>query len=532
MRNKEEILCRNFKPKITAQYERIFSYDINDTLDRRFFLDLYLLRCDFYGLTHILEELSVNQLFLLQKNTRRLFEEGVSIIKKMDPLRLENVLDTLEIFIHNIFQKKYNNFVSDIVFIISGFDNIDAIFMDFATSLDALIQKEPKVILRTKALKLCLCTICHGFNSNIVSYFHQKDFFPSIIKYIIDPNTFSTAFLAFLFLGILVNNKKFESQNIYQTRLGDFVDSNAMQLIINIISTICIECKNQYISFQNNESDNMRKIKSILKYFNSMLMDSNKYKHAFQDSSFVCLENDLIKEETPFSQFISFTSYLLQHQSRSSRASCYARLALLIIRILVDNDDCFSALASDTNSSVIHLCRQKQPFLPLVKKYHWQEIWKFFMHFIVFLLMNVKTLKDHSHINELILISLNFISLCITRGENFLFEFKNFEDLIYRLIQNGDIVRKFIKTYKIELPSSKTILSVSEYYENLLSKKYKSSELSPEKVIATIKEGYNSFDLNLEDNKEYTVPFKETKERIFLKSIARIVVLDADRLQL
>ncbi|KAG4302799.1 hypothetical protein PCK1_000959 [Pneumocystis canis] len=152
------------------------------------------------------------------------------------------------------------------------------------------------------------------------------------------------------------------------------------------------------------------------------------------------------------------------------------------------------------------------------------------MHFIVFLLVNVETLKERLHMDELILISLNFISLCITRGENFLFEFKNFENLIYSLIQNGDIVRKFIKTYKIELPSSKTILLVSEYYENLLSKKYKSSELSPEKVIATIEEGYNAFDLNLVENKEYAIPFKEAKERIFLKSMARIVVLDADRL--
>lgn len=157
------------------------------------------------------------------------------------------------------------------------------------------------------------------------------------------------------------------------------------------------------------------------------------------------------------------------------------------------------------------------------------------MRFIMFLLTNAKTLKQHSRIDELISILLNFISLCVTRGENFFLDFKNFEDLIYKLIQNGDTVRKFIKAYEMESSSSKAILLVTEYYENLLSKKYKPHELSPEKVTAAIKEGYGLFNLNLIENNEYNeynVRFKEAKERVFLKSIARIVVSDADRSQL
>ncbi|CCJ30995.1 unnamed protein product [Pneumocystis jirovecii] len=578
---KGKVFQRNFKPKIVAQYERVFHKEKGGTLDRRFFLDLYLLECDLQELESILEELTGDQLLflqvcyvcfhwfyghILQNNTRGLFMEGVSIIKKADPLRLENVLDVVK-------------------------NKLE----DFVTSLEVLIQKESKAILRTKALRLCLCTVCHGFNSNIVSYFHHKDFFPSIIKYITDPSTFSTAFLAFLFLGVLANNKKFESQNLYQTRLSDFVDNNTMQLIVHIISTICIECKNEYISLQNNGSDNAWGFMNILTYFNDMFFNLNNHKSISENSDNVSSENGVFslpsfkaaillpmydfinvnkafcyifitigssannsEIETPFSQFISFTSYLLEYQSFSLRAGYYARLALLIIHILVDDDGCFAALASDANSSVVHLCRQKQSFLPLAKnkrilllaifdslimglehnlkrnldienlhvqillniisslekkkirlEYHWQGVWRFLMRFIMFLLTNAKTLKQHSRIDELISILLNFISLCVTR------------DLIYKLIQNGDTVRKFIKAYEMESSSSKAILLPHE--------------LSPEKVTAAIKEGYGLFNLNLIENNEYNeynVRFKEAKERVFLKSIARIVVSDADRSQL
>ncbi|KAG4305433.1 hypothetical protein PORY_000989 [Pneumocystis oryctolagi] len=619
MGKKEKVNLRDFKLKIIAQYQRIFNNQRNDPLERRFFMDMYLLQCNFDELKSILDELSVDQLLLLQNNTRCLFKEGVSIIKKVDLLRLENVLDTLEIFIRSVFQKKYNNFTSDVVFIIAGLDNIDSIFMDFVISLDALIQKESRAVLRTKALRLCLCTACHGFNSNVVSYFHYKDFFPSIIKYITDPDTFSTAFLAFLFLGVLANNKKFESQNLYQTRLSDFVDNSTMRLIVNIISVICMECRNEYIFLKNNGPDNMWGIKNILTYFNDMF-SPDYYKPVFENSCFISSENgafmlpgykasillpmyDFINTnkafcyifittrsstndleiETPFSQFISFTSYLLEYQCLSLRASHYARLALLIIHILVSDNDCFLALANEANGSVVHLCRRKHSFLPLVKdkrilllaifdsliismdynlkrkldiekyilqaqillniisileekkiklEYHWQDVWRFFMHFIMFLLANSKTFKQLPRIDELVSILLNFISLCIIRGENFLLEFKFFEDLVYKLIQNGDIVKKFIKTYEIESSSSKIILLVTEYYENFLLKKYKPHELSPEKIIAAIKEGYGLFNLNLAENNEYIVPFKETKECVFLKSVARVAVLDADRLQL
>ncbi|EMR08894.1 hypothetical protein PNEG_02677 [Pneumocystis murina B123] len=595
MNNKDKLIKRNFQPKILAQYERIFNKTSDEILEDQFFKDLYILRSDLRELESILEELSPDDLLKLQNNIRNLFKKGVLIMKDMDPLRIENALDTLKVFLRIILQKKYNNFTSDVVHIISGLDNIDKIFMDFVISLETLIQKETSVILRTKALSLSLCTVCHGFNSNIISYFQYRDFFPSIIKYITDPSTFSTAFLAFLFLGVLANNKKFESQNLYQTRLSDFVDNNAMQLIIDIISRICIECKNEYIYLQNNESDNIWNITNLLTYFNDIFFTSNNHKSASLDTTIILSENGFSKlpsckaaillpiydfinvnkafcyifitfksptnnseTESPFSQFISFTSYLLEYQSQSLRASYYARLALLIIHILIDDDGCFDSLVNDANSSIVYLCRQKHPFLPLIKtkrilllaifdalissldhnlkrnldiekyilqirillniisslekrkcrlEYHWQEVWKFFMHFIMFLLANSEILKQNSHIEELVLISFNFISLCITRGENFLLEFKDFEDLIYKLVQNGDIIRNFIKIYKVNAASAKTILLISEYYENLL-KKYKSHELSPKKVMAIIKEGYGKYRIyySLQGNKRTGFP--------------------------
>ncbi|KTW28519.1 hypothetical protein T552_01778 [Pneumocystis carinii B80] len=584
---------RKFQPKILAQYERIFCKTGEEMLDDQFMQDLYVMRSNLKELERILKGLSPDDLLRRQNNIRNMFKKGVLIMRNMDMLRVGNVLDTLKVFLRVILQKKYNNFTLDVVHIISGLDNIEKIFMDFVISLEGMIQKETNVILRTKALNLSLCTVCHGFNSDIISYFQYKDFFPSIIKYITDPNTFSSAFLAFLFLGVLANNKKFESQNLYQTRLSDFVDNNAMELIIDIISRICIECKSEYIYLQNNESDNIWNITNLLTYFNDIFFSSNSHKSTSLDTSIIISEDGFSKlpsckaaillpiydfinvnkafcyifitfksstsdseAESPFSQFISFTSYLLEYQSQSLRASHYARLALLIIYILIDDDGCFDALVRDTNSSVVYLCRQKQPLLPLIKskrilllaildalissldhnlkrnldiekyilqvkillniisslekrkcrlEYHWKEVWKFLMHFIIFLSANAEILKQSSHIEELISILFNLVSLCITRGENFLLEFKDFEDLIYKLIQNGDIIRNFIKIYKVNVPSAKTIHLVSEYYENLLNK-YKSHELSSKKVMDIIKEGYGSFDLNLIENKETSFP--------------------------
>jgi hypothetical protein len=71
-------------------------------------------------------------------------------------------------------------------------------------------------------------------------------------------------------------------------------------------------------------------------------------------------------EESPFSSFLSLTSYLLQHAYRSERVTQYAEMNLFTLRILVEDPVLCKRICSDDNKRTVRLCRQRQPYLPLV----------------------------------------------------------------------------------------------------------------------------------------------------------------------
>lgn len=72
-------------------------------------------------------------------------------------------------------------------------------------------------------------------------------------------------------------------------------------------------------------------------------------------------------DDPPLSAYLSLTSYLLQHAHRSTRAALYTYLSLFILQILVEDQLLVKRLCSDDNKISVRLCRQRQPFLPLVK---------------------------------------------------------------------------------------------------------------------------------------------------------------------
>lgn len=71
-------------------------------------------------------------------------------------------------------------------------------------------------------------------------------------------------------------------------------------------------------------------------------------------------------EEAPFSSFLSLASYLLQHAYRSVRVAHYAELNLFTIRILVEDPTLCKHICSEDGKRKVRLCRQRQPYLPLV----------------------------------------------------------------------------------------------------------------------------------------------------------------------
>lgn len=80
----------------------------------------------------------------------------------------------------------------------------------------------------------------------------------------------------------------------------------------------------------------------------------------------VTSEPEKRNEEAPISSFFSLTSYLLQHAYRSSRVTQYAELNLFIIRIFVEDPVLCKRLCSDEGKRAVRLCRQRQPYLPVV----------------------------------------------------------------------------------------------------------------------------------------------------------------------
>lgn len=77
--------------------------------------------------------------------------------------------------------------------------------------------------------------------------------------------------------------------------------------------------------------------------------------------------NTCIIVESPICSYISLTSYLLHHAHRSSRSSLYARLNLLVLRILLEDQALCKRLISDETKAFVRLCRQKPPHLPVVR---------------------------------------------------------------------------------------------------------------------------------------------------------------------
>lgn len=81
----------------------------------------------------------------------------------------------------------------------------------------------------------------------------------------------------------------------------------------------------------------------------------------------VTLQAEKKGDPSPLSSYLSLTSYLFQHAHRSTRAALYTYLSLFILQILIEDQLLVKRLCSDENKVSVRLCRQRPPYLPLVK---------------------------------------------------------------------------------------------------------------------------------------------------------------------
>jgi hypothetical protein len=79
------------------------------------------------------------------------------------------------------------------------------------------------------------------------------------------------------------------------------------------------------------------------------------------------LQSEKKTDASPLSAYLSLASYLFQHAHRSARAALYSYLSLFILQILVEDQALVKRLCSEESKLAVRLCRQRQPYLPLVK---------------------------------------------------------------------------------------------------------------------------------------------------------------------
>ena len=59
----------------------------------------------------------------------------------------------------------------------------------------------------------------------------------------------------FLLLGILANYNKFEFQNPYRVRLGDFVNENVIKKVIDCVGRACASARDAYVAIQDDSPE-------------------------------------------------------------------------------------------------------------------------------------------------------------------------------------------------------------------------------------------------------------------------------------
>lgn len=147
--------------------------------------------------------------------------------------------------------KKYTNPSSDIINVLAGLDQVDAVFTDFVATIDITIRTGRTLEIRQKTIDVALSVVSGAYQTGLLSYFTHRDLFPSLMKFIQDSDMSDRTFKPFVLLGLLANYNKFESQNPYRLRLEDFVNEGTIQKVIRSIGATCAASRSKYVEIQD-----------------------------------------------------------------------------------------------------------------------------------------------------------------------------------------------------------------------------------------------------------------------------------------
>ncbi|KAF2866097.1 hypothetical protein BDV95DRAFT_211991 [Massariosphaeria phaeospora] len=605
-----------FQPKIVQLYETLFREDDDEhDLSDGFWEEFFLLRPDAASLKQILSSIDSDEMLHLQAHSQQLFLRAILRMKQATAPADENALDTLTVFLDSALTKRYTNPSSDIIAVLAGLHDADAVMSDFVATLDTIIRNGRSLTLRLKAVRTTLSITAAGFQTALPSYFTHRDLFPSLMKYIQDCDDDTRVLPAFYLLGLLVNYNKFEFQNPYRLRLDDFVNDGIIQKMMASFGASCLAIRDAYVAVQEDMPEGWT-LGSTLNYLSlgvlapasrpttpvpapdeakslfaalpgpeiGVLLSTYDFANANKVFCFnlISMQPSSKGDTSPMSAFLSLTSYLFQHAHRSNRASQYTYLSLFILHILVEDQPLVKRLCSDDAKISVRLCRQRQPYLPLIRgdrnpgavildlmvdginhnlrrrldvdfyilclgvllrlmsylsrakvriAYHWSELWRTLLSFFRFLTTYVDDVKSVYRSSTMVDLLVNLLAFALTKGENFLPDPASYDDLFYKLVETGDILAKFRDAFGLSNKSIQTLINVSSHYHTLLEDsekgKLRSKILSPREVHTVIKQGYETLSIDAADGLDRWERFREADFKTFLKKIARAAVDDA-----
>ncbi|KAE9375641.1 DUF1741-domain-containing protein [Stipitochalara longipes BDJ] len=608
-----------FQQKVVALYEELFKDEEDHEKSEGYWKEFFLLKPDKATLQKIIFELSPDDLLHLQAQTRQLFSRAVGCIKAGRAPADAHALDTATAFLASVLPKKYTNPSSDIINVIAGLDQVDAVFTDFVAALDVTIRTGRTLDIRQKTIEVALSVVSGAYQTSLLSYFTHRDLFPSLMKFIQDSDTTSRAFEPFTLLGLLANYNKFEFQNPYRLRLDDFVNEGTIQKIIRSVGQICSISRGKYVAIQEDLPEgwsisttlNMiglggiapgaktaipvldpeaakEKFAQLPGSEAAILLATYDFAHANKLFCFNFVSLPAEKGlEAPISNFLSLTSYLLQHAHLSARATLYSHLNLLILRLLIEDQILCKRICSDEGKVAVRLCRQRSPYLPIVRgdrvyassmldtmidginhnlrrrldvelyilcvgtilriishlsrsrtrlNYHWPELFRSLLSLVRFLNTYAADLKNLNNIDILLDDLVNLIALSLSAGEAFLPNPTTYDDLFYKLVEMGEILVKFRENYDLEkrpTNSIDTLISVSEHYNQLLedgASGRRGKHLTSAQVAGVIKQGYETLSIQAKEGLDSWDKYREADKRVFLKKMARAAVADVKRL--
>ncbi|CAK4032068.1 UPF0588 membrane [Lecanosticta acicola] len=386
-----------FEPKVVGLYRRLFREIDEDETDEAFWSTLFLLNPDTASLRDILENTDAEYLLHAQHQPQQLLSQGLTRIKSGEAPSDENALDTLTVFFAVVLGKKFTNPSSDVIEVLAGLDHVDSVFFDLVATLDHAIKDGRTIELRQKAVRTAIAVVSGGYQTALISYFINRDFFPALMKLAHQLENPLQGSEPLLLTGLLANYNKFEVHNQYRVRFSDFVNEDTMARVVLSMAWTTTVLRERYISIQDDAVTGWS-VGGTLSYVGlgalagakpaAATLTEQQQKQLFSEQpgreaasmltvydfalanklfchNLVSLPATERDQPPPFSCFVSFASYLFQHAYRTVRASMYAYLVLIILIILVE-DQALAKLLTETVAPV-RLCRQRPPQLPLPK---------------------------------------------------------------------------------------------------------------------------------------------------------------------